>query len=254
MKNGGGGFPQLCNFLGCAIQKNKNGRHGGGEEKGTMTVQYANVVDLLTDTIKELNQPCVEATPAAPVERSRTAEERKRDMADVLRGVLQKLEPGGAASDGAAAAAAAAEHGAGQMGNIGEYLRNMLTRPRLAPDTGLSQIAHTSPINLTLKSVNSYKGACYSVGTPGATYAITVNDMKTRICDALNRNAGSGKRLSDTQLGYFELVTFNGVSTWTGASNPWIREGKPLAVYMFEQGLQAGRNDTLTIEFRFCNL
>ena len=69
-------------------------------------VNYPKVIDLLADTIKELNQPCV--APAAPAER--TAEERKRDAADVLRGLLHALE--GGASAGAAAGAAAAEHGA----------------------------------------------------------------------------------------------------------------------------------------------
>jgi hypothetical protein len=63
-------------------------------------VDYPKVVDLLTDTIKELNQPCV--APAVPAER--TAEERKKDAADVLRALLHELEGSGAA--------AAAEHGA----------------------------------------------------------------------------------------------------------------------------------------------
>ena len=63
------------------------------------TVDYVKVVDLLTDTIKELNQPCVEAAPAVPAER--TAEERKQDAAAVLRELLHELEGGGAA--GAAA-------------------------------------------------------------------------------------------------------------------------------------------------------
>ena len=68
---------------------------------------YPKVIDLLADTIKELNRPCVAAVPAA--ERSRSAAERKRDAADVLRVLLHQLDQGGAADGGAAAAA---EHSA----------------------------------------------------------------------------------------------------------------------------------------------
>ena len=64
-------------------------------------VNYPKVVDLLADTIKELNQPCV--APAAPAER--TEAERKQDAADVLRALLHALEQAGDAG-----AAAAAEH------------------------------------------------------------------------------------------------------------------------------------------------
>ena len=78
-------------------------------------VNYPKVVDLLADTIKELNQPCVAETPAAPAER--TAAERTQDAADVLRGLLHQLEGGDAAA--AAAAAAAAEHDATDDGLTG---------------------------------------------------------------------------------------------------------------------------------------
>ena len=68
-------------------------------------VNYPKVVDLLADTIKEMNQPWVEAPAAPAVPAERTAEERKQDAADVLRELLRELEGGGAAG-------AAAEHGA----------------------------------------------------------------------------------------------------------------------------------------------
>ena len=82
-------------------------------------VNYHKVIDRLADAIKELNL-CVEA-PAAPAER--TAEERKQDMAIVLRGLLQKLEQGTAGGAGAGAggaADAAAEHASSdQKFNLG---------------------------------------------------------------------------------------------------------------------------------------
>jgi hypothetical protein len=74
-------------------------RRKGKEMSG---VDYPKVVDLLTDTIKELNQPCVAPGPAVPAER--TAEERKRDAADVLRALLHEPE-GGSAAEAAGAAA-----------------------------------------------------------------------------------------------------------------------------------------------------
>jgi hypothetical protein len=51
-----------------------------------MAVEYAKVVDLLVDAIKELNVPCAE--PPAPA----TAAERHADAVDLLRSLLNKLE------------------------------------------------------------------------------------------------------------------------------------------------------------------
>ena len=87
------------------------------EEDGSGTVDDVKVVDLLTDTIKELNRPCVEA-PAAPAER--TEAERKRDAAEVLRALLHELE-GGDAAGAAAGRNASSQRYAG--GFYPDYLR-----------------------------------------------------------------------------------------------------------------------------------
>ncbi len=72
------------------------------------TVDYAKVVDRLTDAIKELNQPCEVAVPIS--EEGRRADLRA-DTAGLLKLLLSALEqPAGAAASAAAEHGAAAEH------------------------------------------------------------------------------------------------------------------------------------------------
>ena len=106
-------------------------------------VNYPKVVDQLADTIKELNVPCV--APAAPAER--TAEERKRDAADVLRGLLQMLEGGAGAGD--AAAGAAAEHGAAAAN--GGNVNNWRDTRMFATGRATERTAHVKYLKTTLK-------------------------------------------------------------------------------------------------------
>ncbi len=73
------------------------------------TVDYVKVVDLLVDTIKELNVPC------ADTEEPRE-EGRRADAVSLLRSMLDELESGAGANAAAgshAAAAAAAEYSLG---------------------------------------------------------------------------------------------------------------------------------------------
>jgi hypothetical protein len=78
------------------------------------TVDYVKVVDLLVDTIKELNVPCADTEepivpmPIAPESRE---DDRRADAVSLLRSMLNELESGAGAND-ASAAAAAAEHSA----------------------------------------------------------------------------------------------------------------------------------------------
>ena len=83
------------------------------------TVDYVKVVDHLTDVIKELNQPCVAAAPAAPAER--TAAERKQDAVAVLRALLHELEGGGAAAAGHSASSNAGPAGIPDYQFVGSY-------------------------------------------------------------------------------------------------------------------------------------
>ena len=97
------------------------------------TVDYVKVVDHLTDVIKELNQPCVEAPAAPAVPAERTAEERKQDAAIVLRELLHALEQAGDAG-----AAAAAENGASSEGRKDGYAQmstdyTVYTSPPMPP-------------------------------------------------------------------------------------------------------------------------
>ncbi len=86
-------------------------------EKMSGTVDYVKVVDLLVDTIKELNVPCADTEaaivpmPTAPDSRE---DDRRADAVSLLRNLLNELEGGAGANgaNGAAAAAAAAEHSA----------------------------------------------------------------------------------------------------------------------------------------------
>jgi CspA family cold shock protein len=77
----------------------------------SVTVDYVEVVDRLTDAIKELNQPCEVAVPISEEERRA---DLRADTADLLTQLLSALEqPAFAAAVGASApAAAAAEHDA----------------------------------------------------------------------------------------------------------------------------------------------
>ncbi len=74
-------------------------------------VDYVKVVDLLADTVKELNVPCGEE--AVPVPAERGAEGRRQDAADLLRSLLYELEQvdAGAAAEAEAANAAQTRKG-----------------------------------------------------------------------------------------------------------------------------------------------
>jgi peptidylprolyl isomerase len=82
------------------------------------TVDYAKVVDRLTDAIKELNQPCAGET-AVPISEEERRADLRADTADLLKQLLSVLEqPAGAAGG---AAAAAAEHSSSETGNSPNY-------------------------------------------------------------------------------------------------------------------------------------
>jgi peptidylprolyl isomerase len=94
------------------------------------TVDYATVVDRLTDAIKELNQPCAGET-AVPISEEERRAELRADTAGLLKLLLSALEqPAGAGAGGALApAAAAAEHGAGETGNSPNHTNPTHTNP-----------------------------------------------------------------------------------------------------------------------------
>jgi hypothetical protein len=76
-------------------------------------VDYATVVDRLTDAIKELNQPCA-GEAAVPISEEERRADLRADTAGLLKLLLSALEqPAGAGTAGALApTAAAAEHSA----------------------------------------------------------------------------------------------------------------------------------------------
>ncbi len=79
------------------------------------TVDYVKVVDLLVDTIKELNVPCADTEEPATGIDSRE-DDRRADAVSLLRSMLNELESGAGAA-GANGAAAAAEHSAASQSN-----------------------------------------------------------------------------------------------------------------------------------------
>ncbi len=97
--------------------------------------EYAKVVDLLVDAIKELNVPCAE--PPAPAE-------RHADAVDLLRSLLNKLESHGADAH----AAAAAEHSATSESNkpaLAAEFHADFTPAKLAPAQALFERPRGGP-------------------------------------------------------------------------------------------------------------
>ncbi len=126
------------------------------------TVDYVKVVDLLVDTIKELNQP--DLVPAAdtkepmvpmPIAPESREDDRRADAVGLLKALLHGLE-------GGAGAAAAAEHASAAQQwtfNLGDWFKSYNFAPIFSEGHLLTKYSRGSPY----QSICSAKGVHTSI-------------------------------------------------------------------------------------------